>query len=84
MCDSCSCQPTDPAATTAGLGREFLVVGMTCASCAARVDAAVRRVSGVTGVEVDAASGRLTVAGDVDDLAVAAAVTAAGYRVSEP
>ncbi|MFE9748306.1 heavy-metal-associated domain-containing protein [Saccharothrix saharensis] len=56
---------------------------MTCQSCASKVANAVRDVPGVTDVEVDLATGRLTVAGEADDLAITAAVTGAGYSISQ-
>jgi len=62
--------------------RTYLVTGMTCGHCRAAVAEEVRAVDGVTGVEVDLASGRLTVRGEgVEDAAVRAAVVEAGYEV---
>jgi heavy metal translocating P-type ATPase len=58
------------------------VLGMTCASCATRVEAAIRAVEGVERASVNLATGRATVAGG-DPLAVAAAIRAAGYRPAE-
>ncbi len=40
---------------------QFRVEGMDCASCAAKVEAAVRRLGGVTAASVSLASGRMTV-----------------------
>lgn len=60
---------------------EFVVEGMTCEHCKASVTEEVSEVAGVQGVEVDLASGRLTVVGEVEDDAVRAAVDEAGYRV---
>lgn len=64
----------------------YTVTGMTCDHCVASVREEVGRVEGVTGVEVDLASGRVTVSADrpVDDAAVAAAVEEAGYEVTSP
>ncbi len=60
----------------------FIVEGMTCGHCRAAVAEEVGGISGVTGVEVDLESGRLSVRGDgVDDAAVAAAVAEAGYTL---
>ena len=60
----------------------YAVAGMTCEHCAMSVREEVSEVAGVAAVEVDLASGRLTVAGDgVDDAAVRAAVAEAGYEV---
>jgi copper chaperone len=62
--------------------RSYTVDGMTCAHCALSVREVVSEVAGVEAVDVDLASGRLTVSGgDVADAAVRAAVEAAGYEV---
>ena len=67
---------------TAG-SRDYTVQGMTCAHCVLSVSEQVSEVAGVESVDVDLASGRLTVTGArVDDAAVVAAVTEAGYRVA--
>lgn len=62
----------------------YTVVGMTCAHCVTSVTEEVSQVPGVTGVDVDLASGGLTVTSDtpVDEGAVRAAVEEAGYEVS--
>jgi copper chaperone CopZ len=62
----------------------FTVSGMTCGHCAASVTEEVVAVPGVTEVDVDVRSGLVTVRGDsVDDIAVRAAITDAGYEVAE-
>lgn len=38
----------------------FRVAGMDCASCASKVESAVRRISGVADVSVSTTAGRLT------------------------
>ena len=54
---------------------------MSCLHCVASVREEVTEVPGVTEVDVDLESGRLTVKGtDVDDDAVRAAVSEAGYE----
>jgi len=60
---------------------EYVVTGMSCGGCEASVREAVSRIPGVTGVEVSARNGRLTVSADeqVEDTTVIAAVDAAGY-----
>ena len=64
-------------------GRDYTVQGMTCAHCVLSVREEVSEVPGVNAVDVDLASGRLTVTGqDVDDDAIRAAVTEAGYEVA--
>jgi len=61
----------------------FTVTGMTCGHCVSSVTEEVSEVSGVTGVEVELASGLVTVTSDrpVDADAVRAAVEEAGYKV---
>ncbi|MGY1849506.1 heavy-metal-associated domain-containing protein [Blastococcus sp. SYSU DS1021] len=62
----------------------YTVTGMTCGHCVNSVTEEVSQVPGVTGVEVDLATGGLTVTSEqpVDDTAVHAAVEEAGYEVS--
>ena len=63
--------------------RSYTVTGMTCDHCVLSVREEVSEVSGVETVDVDLASGRLTVTGEgLDDDAVRAAVAEAGYEVS--
>lgn len=63
--------------------RTYTVTGMTCEHCVASVTEEVTEVPGVTGVQVDLASGALTVTGEaLDDAAIAAAVVEAGYAVT--
>jgi len=61
----------------------YTVTGMTCGHCVSSVTEEVSEVSGVTGVEVDLASGLVTVTSErpVDADAVRAAVEEAGYKV---
>jgi copper chaperone len=62
--------------------RTYTVTGMTCDHCVASVREEVSEVPGVEQVDVELASGRLTVAGNgFSDDAVAAAVAEAGYGV---
>lgn len=62
----------------------FTVSGMTCEHCVASVSDEVLEIAGVTGVDVDLPSGRLTITSDqpLSDDAVASAVDEAGYRLS--
>jgi copper chaperone CopZ len=57
---------------------------MTCEHCVASVSDEVLEIAGVTVVEVDLPTGRLTVTSDqpVSEDAVASAVDEAGYRLS--
>ncbi len=61
----------------------YTVSGMTCGHCVQSVSSEVAKVAGVTGVDVDLATGRVRVDSDepVDDSAVRAAVEEAGYEV---
>jgi copper ion binding protein len=62
----------------------FTVTGMTCDHCAAAVRQEVASVEGVSNVDVDLATGAVTVESDrpVDAAAVAAAVDEAGYELA--
>jgi copper chaperone CopZ len=67
--------------TTPTPERTYTVHGMTCDHCVMSVREEVGELAGVTSVDVDLASGRLTVTGaNLDDSAVADAVAAAGYQ----
>ncbi|KIP17588.1 copper-translocating P-type ATPase [Burkholderia sp. MSHR3999] len=63
---------------------ELDIGGMTCASCAGRVEKALANVPGVARASVNLATERATVHGaaPLDPAALIAAVTAAGYRAS--
>jgi copper chaperone len=61
----------------------YEVVGMTCAHCVAAVSGRVGELPGVSGVDVDLASGEVVVRGaSVDGEAVRGAVEAAGYSLA--
>lgn len=63
--------------------RTYTVEGMTCQHCVMSVREEVGEVGGVASVDVDLASGRLTVAGSAfTDEAVRDAVAEAGYTVA--
>jgi copper chaperone len=59
------------------------VQGMTCGHCVAAVQQEIGQVSGVTGVDVDLATGAVAIAsaGALDGAVLAAAVDEAGYEV---
>lgn len=61
----------------------YTVKGMTCGHCVSSVKEEVGEVTGVTSVDVDLESGRLTVesAAPVAEEAVRAAVEEAGYEL---
>ncbi|CCG02829.1 MULTISPECIES: heavy-metal-associated domain-containing protein [Blastococcus] len=61
----------------------YTVVGMTCGHCVSAVTEEVNELPGVTAVQVDLASGGLTVSSDtaIDEAAVRSAVQEAGYEL---
>lgn len=62
--------------------KSYRVEGMTCGHCVLAVREEVSLVTGVSALDVDLESGRLTVRGHgVPDEAVKEAVAEAGYRV---
>lgn len=63
---------------------KFLVTGMTCAACSARVEKVTKAISGVQKVEVNLLSGKMTVEAheNVKD-AIIAEVQRAGYGIAQ-
>ncbi|AIG78898.1 MULTISPECIES: heavy-metal-associated domain-containing protein [Amycolatopsis] len=61
----------------------YIVKGMSCGHCAASVTEEVSEIAGVSAVNVDVASGKVTVTSDapLDVQAVDAAVSEAGYQL---
>lgn len=62
---------------------DLTVTGMTCMGCVNSVKNLLQAVPGVRSVAVDLASGRVSVAGEVERAALVAAVKAAGFGVTE-
>ncbi|MFE9748358.1 heavy-metal-associated domain-containing protein [Saccharothrix saharensis] len=63
--------------------QSITVEGMSCNSCMTKVTNAVTAVDGVEDVDVDIATGEVTVSGSTVDLTrVKSAVEDAGYRVA--
>lgn len=62
----------------------YTVKGMTCGHCVASVTEEVGEIAGVHNVDVDLATGRLTVASDapIPEEKIAAAVAEAGYELA--
>ena len=58
---------------------ELSVAEMTCASCVARVERALKKVPGVSSASVNLATERATVQGSADARALIDAITRAGY-----
>jgi heavy metal translocating P-type ATPase len=59
---------------------DLAIEGMTCASCVARVERALKAVPGVTSAAVNLATERATVTGSGDPAALIRAVADAGYH----
>ncbi len=59
--------------------QELVIEGMTCASCVARVERALKAVPGVTGATVNLATESARVEGVADSAALIAAVKGVGY-----
>ena len=62
--------------------KQYLVTGMSCAACSARVEKAVSQVPGVTSCSVSLLTNSMGVEGDALAEAVIKAVTDAGYGAS--
>jgi len=61
------------------MSKTYRVTGMTCSGCARAVENAIKAAVPGAGVRVDVASGRVTVDGAADDIAVRKAVDEAGF-----
>ncbi|TVT62632.1 heavy-metal-associated domain-containing protein [Amycolatopsis rhizosphaerae] len=61
----------------------YTVKGMTCSGCMNKVTTAVTGVAGITDVDVDIATGEVTVTSDapIDERQVTTAIAGAGYEV---
>lgn len=64
--------------------KTYDVVGMSCGHCVMAVTNEISRIPGVRSVDVDLASGAVTVTSDapLDDAVVARAVDEAGYELA--
>lgn len=64
--------------------QNFTVVGMTCGHCVSSVTEEVTEIAGVNNVDVDLASGNVTVTATepISDDAIRAAVEEAGYSLA--
>lgn len=62
----------------------YTVDGMTCGHCVAAVTEELSKLDGVSAVDVDLGTGRVTIESDrpLDSADVAAAVDEAGYAIS--
>jgi len=91
--EACSCgttsadRTTDPASTpghtSANAIATYIVAGMTCGHCVTAVKSELADLAGVTDVDVDLASGQVTVASaaPLATADVAAAIDEAGYEL---
>ena len=61
---------------------QYIVTGMSCAACSARVEKAVKQVPGVTSCAVNLLTGDMGVEGTVTPKDIIAAVEKAGYGAS--
>jgi P-type Cu+ transporter len=75
-CEACGMQ-TDPAPTPR---QRFGVQGMTCGSCATRLERVLSRVDGVSEARVNLATGTATVLGDAAEEALFASTRKAGFE----
>ncbi|MBQ4361673.1 MAG: heavy metal translocating P-type ATPase [Lachnospiraceae bacterium] len=62
--------------------KQYVVTGMSCAACQARVEKAVSKVPGVDSVSVSLLTNSMGVTGTADDASVIEAVENAGYGAS--
>ncbi|MGC9438215.1 heavy-metal-associated domain-containing protein [Streptomyces sp. WG5] len=62
----------------------YAVTGMSCGHCEATLTRVIGELDGVTGVDVQVDTGRVTVTGpaEPDDAAIAEAVDEAGYELT--
>ncbi|MFB6550517.1 heavy-metal-associated domain-containing protein [Streptomyces sp. NPDC056405] len=69
---------TPPVSTT------YAVAGMSCGHCKATLTRVIGELDGVTGVDVELDTGRVTVTGtaEPDDVALAEVVDEAGYELT--
>ncbi|MFJ1968582.1 heavy-metal-associated domain-containing protein [Streptomyces sp. NPDC087903] len=90
---SSSCCSTDGTCSTGSTGRTevaegvtttYAVSGMTCGHCEATLTKVIGELGGVTAVDVDLHTGRVTVtsATEPDDAAVSEVVDEAGYELT--
>ncbi len=64
--------------------KTYTVLGMTCSHCVNSVGSEIKQIPGVTDVQIDLATGVVTIITEqpVADAAVAAAVDEAGYELA--
>ena len=62
--------------------KQYIVTGMSCAACSARVEKAVNQIPGVESCSVSLLTNSMGVEGEVNPADVMKAVTDAGYGCS--
>ncbi|WRV99521.1 heavy metal translocating P-type ATPase [Grimontia sp. NTOU-MAR1] len=77
--------PSEPPLSSNSASLQFILSGMTCASCVSSVEGAIKGVTGVMAVNVNLAERTALVSGEADADVIIRAVEAAGYgaEVSE-
>ncbi|MFF6966410.1 heavy-metal-associated domain-containing protein [Streptomyces anthocyanicus] len=73
-----------PSNVTAPVTTAYAVAGMNCGHCSATLTRVIGELDGVTGVDVQLDTGRVTVTADAepDDAAIAEVVDEAGYELT--
>ncbi|AIJ17400.1 heavy-metal-associated domain-containing protein [Streptomyces violaceoruber] len=73
-----------PSNVTAPVTTAYAVAGMSCGHCSATLTRVIGELDGVTGVDVQLDTGRVTVTADAepDDAAIAEVVDEAGYELT--
>ncbi|MEU4408045.1 heavy-metal-associated domain-containing protein [Streptosporangium sp. NPDC023963] len=87
MCTACACGTAESASAQVetGGGSVYQVSGMTCGHCVSSVSGEIGKVGGVSDVQVDLATGAVTVSGaGFSDEEIRAAVDRAGYALVTP
>lgn len=61
----------------------YTVSGMSCGSCAGKVKAGLGELDGIDGVDIELATGRVTVTGtgSIDDALIQGTVENLGYKI---
>lgn len=63
--------------------KQYIIAGMSCAACSARIEKVVGALEGVESCSVSLLTNSMTVEGEVSDSAVIEAVTKAGFGISD-
>ncbi len=63
--------------------KEYLVEGMHCGSCAFNIEASLRKLKNVKKAEVDFATKKLSVQGDIDEESIKKETSKLGFKISK-